>query len=389
MNYHHFNIDLACEVGITKAILLENIAFWIQKNQANNKHFYNERYWTYNSAKAFGEIFPYMNIRKIERELRELEEEGYLLSGNFNTSPYDRTKWYALNNKSEKFFKKICLKNNLSIDTQKFEYQKAKYGEPIPDNKPYNKHIKEKNNIKKEKDNFEVVEVNEDINDYQIIKANENKDLALKANNDILEQEFDLFYSLYPRKIAKITAKNAFKQLRAGKHKNCKGITISLENILLKLSDLINEITLNGTDPKFIPYPASWLNANDFLDNKDNESVTSPRNNQNCINEIKELFKNLAVTTNDEFKKNPAFKESKEYPAFKKQLLFTCLFKIKEICNKHKCSYYKYYGFHEIELPQHELKYKWYLTKSFGDWLKEALNSNNNSIENNTKQIKS
>lgn len=53
MKPHSFNPLLAKEVGIECAILLYNIEFWIEKNKANNKHFYEGRYWTYNSTKAF------------------------------------------------------------------------------------------------------------------------------------------------------------------------------------------------------------------------------------------------------------------------------------------------------------------------------------------------
>ena len=134
MSYHHFNTELACEVGVTKALLLENIAFWIEKNVANNKHFYKDNYWTYNSIKAFADIFPYISIRRLERELKELINYDYLVSDNFNKSPYDRIKWYALSNKSFKYYKKFCPKNGALIDTQKNVNENNETREPIPDN---------------------------------------------------------------------------------------------------------------------------------------------------------------------------------------------------------------------------------------------------------------
>lgn len=155
--YHHFNVELAIEVGIPKAILLENLAFWIEKNMANEKHFYEGRYWTYNSARAFSELFPYMKLRTIERQLKSLEEDGYIISNNFNRTTYDRTKWYALTEKLDKYFKKICQKKQIGIHSEKCPNGKALKSPPITDNKQYN-NININNNInnKTHVENFEI-----------------------------------------------------------------------------------------------------------------------------------------------------------------------------------------------------------------------------------------
>ena len=101
MSYHMFNIEVAKKLGIVEAVLLQNIQFWIEKNKANNKHFYKGKYWTYNSAKAFSELFGYLSDRQISRALKNLVDDGYLIKDNFNTNPFDRTSWYAL---SDKFY---------------------------------------------------------------------------------------------------------------------------------------------------------------------------------------------------------------------------------------------------------------------------------------------
>ena len=71
---HSFNVELAIKYGIEEAILIENFAFWIKKNAANNKNYINGEYWTYNSAKALEELFPYMNLKKVQRTLLRLEQ---------------------------------------------------------------------------------------------------------------------------------------------------------------------------------------------------------------------------------------------------------------------------------------------------------------------------
>lgn len=98
---HSFDIDLATKYGVNCAILFENIAHWIAKNRANEKHFYDGRYWTYNSVKAFSELFPYMSEKQIRYALDKLEKVGLIMTGNYNETTYDRTKWYALTDMGE------------------------------------------------------------------------------------------------------------------------------------------------------------------------------------------------------------------------------------------------------------------------------------------------
>ncbi|MGL6101095.1 MAG: hypothetical protein ACRC0G_15915 [Fusobacteriaceae bacterium] len=95
---HSFNVELASLYGIEEAILIENIAFWIKKNKANNKNYHDGRYWTYNSASAFEELFPYMRALTINRKLIKLEKMGVIKIGNFNKIKMDKTKWFTIIN---------------------------------------------------------------------------------------------------------------------------------------------------------------------------------------------------------------------------------------------------------------------------------------------------
>ena len=123
---HSFDIDIAKEYGILEAILLNNIQFWIEKNKANEVNFYDGYYWTFNSTKAYTELFPYVSQRQIQYALKHLREEGILQTGNYNKSAYDRTLWYAFTEKGE-FILQNC----------KIDYKEKKNGihenvQPIP-----------------------------------------------------------------------------------------------------------------------------------------------------------------------------------------------------------------------------------------------------------------
>lgn len=123
---HIFDIEIAKEYGVNVAIILENMDFWISKNKANNKHFYEGRYWTYNSVRAFHELFPYLSEKQIYTTLNKMVDEGLIMVGNFNKLPYDRTKWYALTDKGESI-----LQNGKMGVTEK-ENEIAEKVEPIP-----------------------------------------------------------------------------------------------------------------------------------------------------------------------------------------------------------------------------------------------------------------
>ena len=76
--------------------MLHNLYLWINKNASNNVHFHEGRFWTYNTPQALGVLFPYMPTTKILRVLRNLEEKGLVMRGNYNTNKGDKTAWYAL-----------------------------------------------------------------------------------------------------------------------------------------------------------------------------------------------------------------------------------------------------------------------------------------------------
>ena len=118
--YHQFSVKLAEEVGVNAAILFDNICFWIEKNRANGVNEIQGKTWTYNSARAFAELFPYMGEKQIRNALDKLEEAQYIEVGEFNNKPFDHTKWYSVGLKG-----KLRFAQTTDRATQK--------GRPIPD----------------------------------------------------------------------------------------------------------------------------------------------------------------------------------------------------------------------------------------------------------------
>lgn len=166
---HSFNIHFANKYGIEEAIFIKLLSFWIIKNKANNKHLIDNRTWTYNSHKAFKEIFPYMNESKIKRVIESLVNQEVLIKGNYNKSGYDRTCWYAFKNE-ESFI------GNEHIHLSKTENGKDENDSPIP----VINTIKETNTYKRT-NKFTPPSI-EDVKDYFLINGYKEES-AIKAYN--------------------------------------------------------------------------------------------------------------------------------------------------------------------------------------------------------------
>lgn len=128
---HSFDIAVAEKFGVHSAILFKHIYFWVTKNKANEKNFYDGNYWTYCSNKAFTELFPYFTSRQIDYALQKLIDEEVIITGNYNKNPYDRTLWYALTEKG------YSILQNCQMKTTEMSNENDKNVEPIPDINTY------------------------------------------------------------------------------------------------------------------------------------------------------------------------------------------------------------------------------------------------------------
>ena len=124
-----FDKDIAKRYGVDAAVMLWNLDYWIQKNKANGKHFYDGLWWTYNSAKAFAELFPFWSAKQVTRILTKLKDEGVIVTGNYNETAYDRTLWYAI--RYDILEGKSTYPNG-EIHLPKRENGNTQTGEPIP-----------------------------------------------------------------------------------------------------------------------------------------------------------------------------------------------------------------------------------------------------------------
>lgn len=140
---YSFDKDIASIIGVNEAIVLNNLIFWIEKNKAKCKHFYDNKFWTYNSSKAFAEQFPFWSQQQIARILKSLITQEIIVIGNYNKIKFDRTTWYSLSYKFYKIIDNIATNPLIEINNSIYQNQRMDLlkstnpfignDEPIPD----------------------------------------------------------------------------------------------------------------------------------------------------------------------------------------------------------------------------------------------------------------
>ena len=100
-----FDSSIAKEYGINVAVILNELCFLIEQNKENNVNFYDGKYWVLSSIKDWSNLLDCMTINTIRRTLKRMEKDGLIVTGNYNLSKYDRTKWYALSDKVDYVFR--------------------------------------------------------------------------------------------------------------------------------------------------------------------------------------------------------------------------------------------------------------------------------------------
>lgn len=246
---HSFDVDVAIEYGINAAVIFNNISFLCKHNEANNINLHDGKYWTFNSRKAFCEIYPYLTEKQIRTALERLVDGGLLETGNYNKLAYDRTIWYTVTDKG----KGIGQLGPMDLPCR--ANGDAPEGRPIPD-------------------------INAD------------------RKQDIYTASFDEFYSVYPNKKARQDALKAWVALKPDR--------ALIDTIVADVNAKIDGEWKN-TKKKYIPYPATYLRGKRWEDEQSGDSTGETSNDSapdfinhrehKCIDgdERKSLYKQMGA----------------------------------------------------------------------------------------------
>lgn len=136
MAIHSFDPEIAKQVGINAAVIYQNILFWAEKNRANERHIKDGYVWTYNSRRAFSELFPYLTDNQIRTAIKKLIDAKLIIKGDQNSNSYDRTCWYAPDVSAEWV---SAIGEKSPMERGKITNGSGLDHQPIPDSKPDSK----------------------------------------------------------------------------------------------------------------------------------------------------------------------------------------------------------------------------------------------------------
>ena len=240
MSRHSFDPNVARLVGLNAAVIFQNIVFWCERNAVKGRNVHDGNVWTYNSVKEFGDLFPYLTAKQVRLSLEKLEENGLLVSSNFNADARDRTKWYALPKSSEAFAQMV--QKHLPKRAETF----APEGEPLPDSKPDIKHTPK------------PPEGADDL--FSAENGTDQLDETLKAENRLnneIEQGFAEFWKdIWPnhfRKTGKADCLKVYRSACSGKHPKAKKIKPEALNAATRA------YLRSVSDPQYLKGPLPWL----------------------------------------------------------------------------------------------------------------------------------
>ena len=210
-----YNTEIAKITGnADEAAFVHHIWYWVVWNRARGQNLRDGKHWTFSTIQDFCKpnLFDYLTPRQMERIIRNCTAKGLIETACFNKDGRDQTRWYTITETVD------CIYANGEMQSR----------ESVP--------------------SF-----------HQTVECIKDKDKRPdKRNTD--NSLFDRFWGAYPRKVSKADARKAFAKLNPD---------ADLVEDMLRALDWqkrLPEWTEN--DGKFIPYPATWLNARRWEDEK-------------------------------------------------------------------------------------------------------------------------
>lgn len=122
----HMNFDpalakaLGGKDGVNIAIVFQYLANWIAFNQECGKNYVDERFWTYNSARAWADDIGLWHEKTIRNYLNILRKNNMLDAQAIKKHRGDQTLWYSLTKDSNGGNQMpLCLESNAGMTTAK------------------------------------------------------------------------------------------------------------------------------------------------------------------------------------------------------------------------------------------------------------------------------
>lgn len=276
--------------NINEAIILQQVQYWLSRSTLE----YEGRRWIYNTFDEWRAQFPWMSKTAVRDRFKSLETKGILLVGHFNKMKFDRTKWYSID------YDKLNSLIDENVGMTDMQESCTSNRKKVAHGNASNLHLEEQESCTshvQESCSSDVQEsctpIPETTRDYQ--KTNtENRDSFADANESdsiskpkkltqvqLLEQEFEKLWKLYPKKIGKQEALKNYKTWRK------KSKTHTYAAMYKNLENYLKYLRLNKTTLQYTLAGYKWFGGR-FEDELDISTPTYTHNqNQKYIKSSK------------------------------------------------------------------------------------------------------
>lgn len=245
-----FQPSLAKAIGLSEAIVLQTMHYLCSNKRCGRV--VDDKRWIYNSYKGWQEeFFPFWSERTIADVFRALETMGLVRSQQLDIKQGKAMKYYTVSNiaktllTSERF---AHLEDSSTWGGMLQDLPDAML-QDLPDHQAKNGRSARasiiSNITKTLTKDAEKTETQKVIDENKIHPT--EKPQGGKSN----DSEFEIFYSSYPKKVAKPNARKAWEKNKC-----------NLEQVLPALE----KHKKTWKDPQFIPHPATWLNQRRWED---------------------------------------------------------------------------------------------------------------------------
>lgn len=167
------NTDLATQIGLNEALVLQQLFYWLEKGIE-----INGRQWVYKThAKWQKQDFPFWSVSTIKRTLNNLEKLGLIDVEQLSDNNFDRKNYYTIN------FKKLKECEDQTTDnTEKVKLTSSKSQNELDEKVKLNPSDEVKMNPSDE------VKMSSSLRDYKEIKE--------ETTQNVVDVDFDDFYPI-------------------------------------------------------------------------------------------------------------------------------------------------------------------------------------------------
>lgn len=234
---HALETEIAADVGVSAAIVLNHIVYWCEKNKSENRNFHDGRYWMYSSGQTIADNIPYLGIATIKRALTCLVDNGYLQVGNYNKATFDRTHWYTPSDMTLAIYAKSANASNQTDTISQCQFDTDNTKLRTNDTPPI------------------------------IPQGDKQPKKPKKPKPDANMAWFETFWLAYPKKIDKQACIDLWKKLSPDEK--------LFESIMAGINRSV-AFDFRFRDKQYTPSPAKWLRGKSWQDEFDMPTPQAP-----------------------------------------------------------------------------------------------------------------